>query len=134
LLKEVAQKMVAGHSEFQDKEIGAARFYGHLFDSLDSAGKQKAHAQLVLANIARQVTLEWPWLTATQAISGPKIDQVRCSSRDCLDALRKLKDEEVLVHKIDGSVPKYRIRIPLVAEAVRYDADDIEYKAAEMLL
>lgn len=134
LLKEVAQKMVAGHSEFQDKEIGASRFYGHLFDSLDSAGKQKAHAQLVLANIARQVTLEWPWLTATQAISGPKIDQMQCSSRDCLDALRKLKDEEVLVHKIDGVVPKYRIRIPLVAEAVRYDADDIEYQAAEMLL
>lgn len=134
LLKEVAQKMVTGdQTDFYDKEIGAARFYGHLFDSLDSLGRQKAHAQLVLANIARQVTLEWPWLTANQAISGPKIEQTNCKSRDCLDALRILKDEQILEHKLDGGVPKYRIRIPLVAEAIRYDADEIEYQAANML-
>jgi hypothetical protein len=134
LLKEVAQKMVIGdQTDFYDKEIGAAHFYGHLFDSLDSLGKQKAYSQLVLANIARQVTLEWPWLTAKQAISGPKIEQTNCKSRDCLDALRILKDEQILDHKLESGVPKYRIRIPLVAEAIRYDADEIEYQAADAL-
>lgn len=134
LLKDVAQKMVNGeHTDFYDKEIGAARFYGHLFDSLDSMGKEKAYAQLILSNIARQVTFEWPWLTATQAISGPKIEQMRCSSRECLDALRMLKDEQILDRKIDVGDPKYRIRIPLVAESIRHDADEIEYQAVEML-
>lgn len=133
LLNEIADDMVAGRADLGDRETGAARFYGHLFDSLDATGKLKTHAQLVLTNIARQVTLEWPWLTATQAISGPKIEQARVSSRECLDALLKLKDEEVLEHKIENGMPRYRIRVPLVAEAVRFDADDIEYQVLEML-
>jgi hypothetical protein len=72
-------------------------------------------------------------LTAAQAITGPKIERAGLSSRECLDALRKMRDEEVLDHEIDKGVPKYRIHIPLVAEAIRYDAEDIEYQAMQMM-
>jgi hypothetical protein len=133
ILNEVATGMITGRISSHDGEIGASRFYGHMFDSLDACGKLKYHAQLVLSNIARQVTFEWPWLTATQAITGSRIAQAELSQRECLDALKTLRDEDVLEHKLEGKGPRYKIRIPLVAKAVSYDADDIEYLALQEL-
>jgi hypothetical protein len=134
LLSKVCREMIAGHGDSVGRSGGADRFYGHLFDSLDVVASQKPIAELVLANIARQVTIEWPWLTAEQAISGPQLDAHAIPSGRRLDALRLLRDEDVLLHKQESrSAPRYRIRIPLIAEALQCDADEIEYKAGEAL-
>ncbi|MEI6065085.1 MAG: ATP-binding protein, partial [Pseudanabaena sp. ELA748] len=84
LLNYVAREMIHGHADFQDQETGAARFYGHIFDTLDTIGRRGDIAKLVLDNIARQVTLDWPWLTADQAIHGPMLVDAQVSEREAL--------------------------------------------------
>ena len=134
LLNHVAREMIHGHVDFQDQETGAARFYGHIFDTLDSIGRRGDIAKLVLDNVARQVTLDWPWLTAEQAIHGPTLQDAQVSERESLDALRLLRDEDVLDHrKGPQNIPQYRIRVPLVAEALKFDAADIVFDAVQDL-
>jgi len=134
LLNQVANDMVRGNVAAQDRETAADRFYGHLLDSFDAIPRAKAVAQLSLANIARQVTLEWPWITVDQAINWPRLADLPVRERERHDALRMLRDEDVLEYRHEASGwPRCRIRIPLLAEAIRFDADEIEYKAVSEL-
>jgi hypothetical protein len=129
LLNEVASSMISGKVSPDGSTGDANRFYGHLFDSLDIKGDGKYHAILILTNFAKQVTSEWEWLSAEQAISGTLIEKSKMSTQDCIKALTLLKNEDILELESKQGVRKYRIRVPLVAEAIRYDAEEIEFDA-----
>jgi hypothetical protein len=62
------------------------------------------------------------------------LQEVKVSEREALDALRLLRDEEVLEHqKGPQNIPLYRIRVPLIAEALKFDAADIAFDTVQDL-
>lgn len=130
LLHQVAEQMVRGDTATSDVAIGARKFYDSIFDALDALPQKKACAQLVLASIARQVSIEWSKLSIDRAIHSFALDKSGVSDSDRLDALRLLENDGVVVRdRGTRGRPVCRIVTPLVAEAVRYDADAIEEDA-----
>lgn len=128
LLNDVARGMMQGDGD-GGSTGGAEKFYGHLLDSLDVTGRGRYCAQLVLVNIAKQVTMEWPWLRSQEAMHGPAIGRAELSPRECVDALKLLQHEDIIEFRHEHGEPQYRIKVPLVAQALRYHSNDLEHSA-----
>ena len=52
------------------------------------------------------------------------------SSRERLATFILLREQGVLVQKPSGrGIPQYRIRVPLLAESIKFDAEELQYRA-----
>lgn len=133
MLVHVGDEMVAGRVRRDDLEFTAERFYGHLIESLDIIGnRQKSIAELCLLEIARRATTDWPWVAAHRILEHEVM--ARHSDREeRSQALKSLERESVVVKRTERKRPEYRVRIPLVAAALKHDADELEDKALAKL-
>jgi hypothetical protein len=114
-------------------QFRASNFYGHLFESLNVLGpRQTAIAQLVLLTIARNTTTDWRDCQESRVkqneLLASQAEQVEIS-----DALKALEREQVIEKDRKNANRVYRLRVPIVAEALRHDADEIEDDAMNML-
>ena len=87
--------------------------------------REASIAQCVLVEIARNTTFEFPWLTERRILDAENLEKL-CSRRELTEALKALTDELIVDKETLSREPKYRIRIPIVASAIKQDANELE--------
>jgi hypothetical protein len=133
MLLHVSDEMVAGRVRRDDLTFTAEKFYGHLIESLNIMGNRKqAIAQLCLLEVARQGSADWPWVAAPR-IHQHELLADRTEHAERSSALKALERESVIVKRTERKRPEYSVRVPLVAAAVKHDADRLEDDALTRL-
>ena len=129
MLTHVAEELLAGNVARVDKDIPPKYFYFHLFGSLNVLHRrEESLARLVLLEIARNTSFEYPWLKERRLLDAEGLCKL-CNKREVRKAIKTLCTEMILDKDTDSREPRYRIRIPLVASALKQDANELESDA-----
>lgn len=133
MLSVVVEQLVNGTVNACGIQFRASNFYGHLFESLNVLGpRQTAIAQLVLLTIARNTTTDWRDCQESR-VKQNELLASQTEQTEISDALKALEREQVIEKDRKNANRVYRLRVPIVAEALRHDADEIEDDALNML-
>lgn len=131
-LNRTVEAMVNGTIRATGPRIDAARFYAPIFESLRRlSARLQAVAQLLLLQVAQRTTREYPWLSVADVGEGADLRGV--DGAEIVQAQRALVDEDVL--DVDGrtGTPRFRIRVPLTASALRQDATVLRQESKQKL-
>lgn len=94
-----------------------ARFYAPSLESLARLDdRSQAIAKTVLARLAQRVTVEFPWLPVTTALSAPELVGAT-DERERRAAIQNLEKEQIVL--VDRKESRVRIRTPITAAALR---------------
>ena len=94
-----------------------ARFYAPSLESLGRLDdRSQAIAKTILARLAQRVTVEFPWLPVTTALSAPELVSTT-DERERRAAIQNLEKEQIVV--IDRKESRVRLRTPITAAALR---------------
>ncbi len=133
MLNHVAEELLLGNVRHGDKEIPPSYFYFHLFGSLDVLHEREgAITRLVLLEVARNTTFEYPWLRERRLFDAQVYGKA-CTRQEIRNAIKTLCTDSILEKETRAREPRYRIRIPLVASALKQDANKLESEVVDYI-
>jgi hypothetical protein len=132
MLNHAAEEMIAGRVSIALSNEAAPRFYGHLIESLPVIEERgRAIAEVCLVEIAKQLTTDYPWVDAYHILNHEAL--LNCTNdAERASAVNALVQKGIIDNKVNRANRarrEYRIRIPLVAIALRHDAELVEDEA-----